>query len=46
MRKIVQTIEIRAKKLNAQTAHFVFADTQAIAEKPKELEFLPTLDRN
>ncbi len=27
-------------------AHLVFADTQANAEKPKELEFLPTLDRN
>jgi len=27
-------------------AHLVFADTQANAEKPKELEFLPTLTRN
>lgn len=27
-------------------AHLVFADTQANAGKPKELEFLPTLDRN
>jgi hypothetical protein len=27
-------------------AHLVFANTRAKAEKPKELEFLPTLDRN
>lgn len=27
-------------------AHLVFADTKAKAKKPKELEFLPTLDRN
>ncbi len=30
------------KKPTAQIAHLVFADTQANAEKPKEL-FLPTL---
>jgi len=27
-------------------AHLVFADTQSPNKKPKELEFLPTLDRN
>jgi len=26
-------------------AHLVFSDTQANIEKPKELEFLPTLDK-
>jgi hypothetical protein len=26
-------------------AHLVFADTQSPNKKPKELEFLPTLDR-
>jgi len=31
------------KKPTAQTAHLVFADTQANAEKPKEPIFLPTL---
>ena len=30
---------IRKKKANAQIAHLVFADTQADAEKPKELFF-------
>jgi len=34
------------KKPTHIQAHLVFADTQANAEKPKELEFLPTLDRN
>ena len=34
------------KKTTAQTAHLVFADTQANAEKTKRAVFLPTLDRN
>ena len=34
------------KKATHIQAHLVFAVTQANAEKPKELEFLPTLDRN
>jgi hypothetical protein len=34
------------KKPTHIQAHLVFADTQANAEKPKELEFLPTLTRN
>jgi hypothetical protein len=33
------------KKPTHIQAHLVFADTQANAEKPKELEFLPTLTR-
>jgi hypothetical protein len=34
------------KKPTHIQAHLVFADTQANAEKPKELEFLPTLTGN
>jgi hypothetical protein len=33
------------KKAIAQTAHLVFADTRANAEKTKRAVFLPTLDR-
>ncbi len=33
------------KKPTHIQAHLVFADTQANAEKPKELEFLPTLTK-
>jgi hypothetical protein len=34
------------KKAHAQTAHLVFADTKANAEKTKRAVFLPTLGQN
>ena len=34
------------KKPTHNQAHLVFADTQSQHKKPKELEFLPTLDRH
>ena len=35
----IQTLYAMLKKPTAQIAHLIFADTQANAEKPKELFF-------
>jgi len=40
----LQTVVPHCKKPTAQTAHLVFADTQAKAQKNQKNCFLPTLD--
>jgi hypothetical protein len=50
-RSVTPTLHIanviaQCKKPTAQTAHLVFSDTQANAQKNQKSCFLPTLDRN